>query len=317
MSDELQPTPPDGGRVSPSPGPARRPRAPTITIDTSAVQRSSSRVSRDPDHEMDRLSDDGRPLIGDRSDKSPRLRPASSTTPTELRVSNSFDSRESRPTSPHNVSSPTQWSNQNLLAVPMQRSRGQSFASDATGETTSTSDVTYVNTQTPTTETAPKAFGDQEQRTGAGGHPVIADAEALRPDKGTEAEFERENNPFAFTPGQMGKMYNPKSLGAFHAMGGLAGMEKGLRSDRHTGLSMDEKNIEGTVSFEEATAASSPSSEITVTEEPPLVNTQSAKDLGSGTFVDRKRIFSDNRLPQKKTKNIFQLMWLAYNSTLR
>ena len=33
----------------------------------------------------------------------------------------------------------------------------------------------------------------------------------------------------------------------------------------------------------------------------------------SGTYDDRKRIFNDNRLPQKKQKSILQLMWLAYN----
>ena len=30
-------------------------------------------------------------------------------------------------------------------------------------------------------------------------------------------------------------------------------------------------------------------------------------------FADRKRIFSDNRLPVRKPKNIFQLAWMAYN----
>ena len=78
---------------------------------------------------------------------------------------------------------------------------------------------------------------------GAGDHPVLADDEALRPDKGTEDDFEPEDNPFQFTPGQFGKMFNPKSLGAFHALGGLAGLEKGLRSDRKVGLSVHEETI--------------------------------------------------------------------------
>ena len=301
------------GRTSPSPspsaGPARRPRAPTITIDTSAVQRSSSKMSRDHEHELEHLSDDGKSVNGD---KSPNLRPSSNTQSPELRASNSFDSRESRPTSPHNVSSPTWGTAQTFLTVPNQRSRGASFDTDATGETASTSDITYVNTQTPLTDSPPKTFGD-EQKHGAGDHPVVPDSEALKPDKGTEEDFERANNPFAFTPGQMGKMYNPKSLGAFHAVGGLAGLEKGLRTDRGTGLSVDEKSLDGAVSFEEATAVDSPASDDTAVEEPAMVNTQSIGSAGSGTFDDRKRIFNDNRLPQKKPKSIFQLMWLAYN----
>ena len=146
---------------------------------------------------------------------------------------------------------------------------------------------------------------------GAGEHPVLPDSEALEPDQGTEDDFERENNPFAFAPGHMSKMLNPKSLGAFHALGGLSGIEKGLRSDRNTGLSVDEDRLDGTVSFEEATATSSPSSDITVAvaaEAAPAV-----ENTSSGSFTDRKRIFGGNVLPEKKPKSIFQLMWLAYN----
>lgn len=243
------------------------------------------------------------------------LRPShANSTPTELRASNSFDSRESRPTSPHNVSSPTQWSNpQTFLTVPINRSRGASFDTNASAESSSTSDVTFVNSQTPSTEHPPKSFGDNDRRLVAAEHPILSDSEALLPDKGTEADFQRDNNPFAFTPGQMGKMYNPKSLGAFHALGGLQGLEKGLRTDRGSGLSVDEKSIQGTVSFEDATAVGSPDSDTTIVDEPEMVSTQSASDAVSGTYDDRKRVFSDNRLPQKKTKSIFELMWLAYN----
>lgn len=269
-------------------------------------------MSRD-DHELEQLSDDGKSVSGEGASKSPKLGPAlGQSTPTELRASHSFDSRESRPTSPHNVSSPTQWNNpHNFLAVPQQRNRGGSV--DTEGDTASTSDVTYVNSQTPTHEKGLKAFAD-EPRHGAGDHPVLSDEEALRPDKGTEADFERENNPFAFTPGQLGKMFNPKSLGAFHAMGGLAGMEKGLRSDRHSGLSVDEKNVDGRITFEEATSVGSPASDSTVAvEEPEMASAPDGQNAGAGTYDDRKRIFSDNKLPQKKGKNFLQLVWMAYN----
>ncbi|PVH90105.1 hypothetical protein DM02DRAFT_467434, partial [Periconia macrospinosa] len=80
--------------------------------------------------------------------------------------------------------------------------------------------------------------------------------DALHPDPGTEHEFEVENNPFAFSPGQLGKMYNPKSLAAFRALGGIDGIEKGIKSDRRAGLSVDEVHVDGTVSFQEATQAS-------------------------------------------------------------
>lgn len=55
-----------------------------------------------------------------------------------------------------------------------------------------------------------------------------------RPD--TEAEFRVENNPFAFSPGQMNKLLNPKSLTAYRALGGFDGIQRGLRSDRNAEL---------------------------------------------------------------------------------
>ncbi|KAF4971472.1 hypothetical protein FSARC_1700 [Fusarium sarcochroum] len=63
--------------------------------------------------------------------------------------------------------------------------------------------------------------------------------DALNPDPGTEDLFEVERNPFAFSPGQLSKLLKPKSLNAFYALGGLNGLERGLRTDRTTGLSMD------------------------------------------------------------------------------
>ncbi|KAK4551812.1 plasma membrane calcium [Recurvomyces mirabilis] len=313
------PGPPTGTasttRASSSPTPqGKRPRAPTITIDTSAVRRSTDDTPnlQRPDHEMDNLSDDGRSLNGDKSPA--RLRPGSNTlsTPTDLRASGSFDRMDSRPTSPHNVSSPSQWNNpHNFLSVPNTRSRGQSFDTNASGETeASTSDITYVNTQSP--DSPPKTFDKRDNKAGDGEQFVIPEREeALLPDKGTEDDFVRENNPFAYAPGHMSKLLNPKSLGAFHALGGLAGIEKGLRSDRNTGLSMDESRLDGAVSFEEATASSSPASDRTAVEEP--IAELSGEKKSEGSFEDRKRIFDDNRLPERKPKSIFQLMWLAYN----
>ncbi|RMY76039.1 hypothetical protein D0864_09728, partial [Hortaea werneckii] len=308
---------PEDGRKSPSPNPGRRPRAPTITIDTSAVRRSASNKSQRPDHEMDELSDDGKSINGDKSPQG--LRPGSNalSTPTETRGHHSFESGESIPTSPHNISSPSQWNNPNtFLSVPaQQRSRGQSFGTDASGDSASVSDITYVNS--PSLGSTPKAFGDHghhEGIRGAGEHPVLSDDEALQPDKGTEDDFHRENNPFAFAPGHMTKLLNPKSLGAFHAVGGLRGLEKGLRSDRQAGLSMDEQTLSGSVSFEEATAHASPSSDQTAVNEEEIARQNSSQEMvGQGSYEDRKRIFGDNRLPERKPKNILQLMWMAYN----
>lgn len=138
--------------------------------------------------------------------------------------------------------------------------------------------------------------------------------EALRPDKGNEKDFEVTDNPFAFTPGQLNKLLNPKSLAAFKALGGLKGLERGLRTDISAGLSVDEVNLDGKVSFEEATSSPSPKS----SEAQTLVrqNTQATGREIQGQFRDRLRVFKDNRLPEKKPDSIWVLIWKTYNDRI-
>jgi Ca2+-transporting ATPase len=100
-----------------------------------------------------------------------------------------------------------------------------------------------------------------------------------------------ENNPFAFTPEILGKMFNPKSLPTFHALGGLAGLVHGLRTDCRSGLSVDE----------------------TVVDRRNYSTFQSNSPAASDLYVDRKRVFGVNRLPERKPKSICQLMWIAFN----
>lgn len=293
--------PHDGaGRSSPSPGPPKRQRAPTITIDTSAVG-TSDVANAVP---LESLPNDRAQQNSARNnnDESADQVPA-------LRASNSFESRESRPTSPHNVSSPASRTNDhtNFLSVPNNRSRGNSL--DSAGSV-STDDRTYINPSSPST-------GETTTKKANGGpvNDILSDEEALKPDPGTEADFEVQDNKFAFSPGQMSKLLNPKSLGAFHALGGLDGLEKGLRTNRKSGLSTDEQRLDGYVSFEDATKASHEPQHPKTDKEPATridSSPQPAKPSES-SFADRKSVFSDNRLPERKAKNIFQLAWIAYN----
>ena len=111
-------------------------------------------------------------------------------------------------------------------------------------------------------------------------------------------------------------MLNPKSFAAFHALGGLKGLEKGLRTDRLAGLSLDEKKLDGTVSFDQAVAAGSRDKDSEDQGGRLLLRTTTtgaSRKLSEDSFTDRKRIFKDNRLPEKKAKSIFQLAWMAYN----
>lgn len=137
---------------------------------------------------------------------------------------------------------------------------------------------------------------------------------ALRPDPGSEADFEVANNKFAFSPGQLNKLLNPKSLQAYAALGGIRGIEVGLRTNLQSGLSADESSLDGAVSFEEATRAGNKMKHLGWDEAPahPTAH-QAAAEAGHGSFSDRLKVFSNNALPEKKPTPLWKLVWMAYN----
>jgi Ca2+-transporting ATPase len=287
MADPSAPSPVEG-----------RKRAPTITVDTSAVNPNDTNMTESAPLGEPHTNTSTVPSVDNNLSPTQARHP-----PQELHGANSFESSASRPTSPHNVSSPAQaWNGSNFLAVPgAPRSRGNSMDS-ATENGESHSSGTYVTSQN--SDIPKNEMGPTE---------VLDAKDALKPDPGTEHEFEVENNKFAFSPGQLGKLYNPKSLGAFYALGGIDGIEKGLRTDRKAGLSLDEATLDGVVTFEDATTPSTVDKPTKSSPEQGLSHTDTAKDAGANAFADRKRVYSDNRLPVRKPKNIFQLAWMAYN----
>jgi Ca2+-transporting ATPase len=305
---------------------------PTITIDTSAV--SNTHHSPPQAMESDAVAlralpnspstlqgeplpghDSAGNIISNHSYHASHSSQASRISIPELRASASFDSRDSRPTSPHNVSSPTSRGGDGFLSVPGLRSRQNSIdTNDDSHSKTDYSGDTYTNIP---------GQGDSthEQGRASGNEDIMNNPEALTPDPGKEEEFEVEDNSFAFSVGQLNKLINPKSLAAFYALGGLAGLEKGLRTNRRAGLSIDESDLDGTVTFDEARlAATKPTSLQEADMKTPLARADTKSTIQSrraaspqDSFFDRKRIYSDNRLPEKKGKNIFQLMWITYN----
>ena len=168
------------------------------------------------------------------------------------------------------------------------------------------------------------------------------------------------NNPFAFTPKQLSKLHDPKDLNVLRAMGGLQGLEIGLRTDVTKGLSPDEDILDGQVTLadvwhaletrkkehvkngyqsEKQPEASNEDKDIKVVmdvfdekEKLPRTDTEKRKhSLGSRRptlasmkvtshtphrFSDRIRVFSENRIPERKPKNIFQLMWMALHDKI-
>lgn len=132
------------------------------------------------------------------------------------------------------------------------------------------------------------------------------------------------DNKFAYSAGQLSKLFNPKSLDAFYALGGLKGLEKGLRTDRNAGLSPDEQTVDGYVKFEDCAAQGAPKYGANGDTAPVLAEGKEQHPAGAAAaashhhaagsqFADRKRIFKDNTLPEKKRKTLLQLAWITYN----
>lgn len=268
-----------------------------MPADHSQSQPSISPVAP-PDHDGSPSGNVDQPPFGFNSQQRP-----------ELHAGTSFESRECRPTSPHNVSSPvTSRTNDGatgFLSVPNKlRDRQNSVDSDDIARSVTSHGETTVVASSYTQTDKLKAGGNEK---------IMKDVKALSPDTGTEDDFKVEANPFAFSPGQLNKMFNPKSLPAFFALGGMRGLEKGLRSDRKSGLSSEEMYLDGEISFEQATAQDEKAVTEGVSSTAMTQTRTTNKARPDEPFADRYRVFRDNRLPVKKGKSLLELMWITYN----
>ncbi|KAL4923066.1 putative calcium transporting ATPase (Pmc1) [Aspergillus undulatus] len=149
--------------------------------------------------------------------------------------------------------------------------------------------------------------------------------DALSPTPATEKDFRVVDNKFAFSPGQLNKLLNPKSIDAFYALGGLRGLEYGLQTDLVNGLSTSEGVITRAIGFEEARGvAFSEKSTVAVeasTSHSQHVRPSSPKTIAqskssSAPFHDRTRIFGTNALPSAPKKKFIRLLWDAYNDKI-
>ena len=161
-----------------------------------------------------------------------------------------------------------------------------------------------------------------ETHSGDGPPSTARESQPLEPDPGEEHLFVVENNPFAFSPGQLSKLADPKSLPALQALGGIEGLERGLRTNRQSGLSLDETHLPGIVSFQEATAHEAGTRQkgaqksVCTDMTPRDVSRASTQPLATpdragDRYADRKRVFQEHRLPERKSKSFLQLAWIA------
>ena len=250
---------------------------------------------------------------------------------------------DEEPSNVHSQTSPS-LSPSNLLNVPGQQAPGQ-----------------------PASHSRSASFGSSESTSGGSPSTGLVSSDIGDPmgDKRDllkkEAEEEQiPDNPFAFTPKQLAKLHDPKDLDVLRAMGGLRGLEIGLRTNIEEGLSPDEDTLEGQVTLADVwhkierqkkekvkngynLEKSKDPKEAEGEEINVLLPRQSQGDVRradtggrkSSTaskrptlaalrsnasqpqhFSDRIRVFSENRIPEKKPKNIFQLMWMALHDKI-
>lgn len=135
-------------------------------------------------------------------------------------------------------------------------------------------------------------------------NPSIVESNPLQPDPGSEGDFEVADNPFAFSPGQLNKLFNPKSLAAYVALGGLEGIARGLQTDVQSGLNLGETSAPKHVTLEDAVSRS--------LELPAKPRTQNQPSPTTEAFGDRIRVYNRNVLPSKEATPLWKLMWAAY-----
>ncbi|TQS38534.1 hypothetical protein Golomagni_00959 [Golovinomyces magnicellulatus] len=300
----------------------RRQRAPTITINTSAVSIDSSIPEEEEINSFPTYSTTQNERHSSESVDKDSNSPIHSKSKPSL--ASGLESRLPQATRGQDRDSRSSLSQKNapqiavrgdrasgFLAVPSSRSRQNSIeTNDGNQRGTSCNDETFNSSGN--NGDCGKVLSNDE---------IMNDPNALDPDLGTEAEFQTDPAPFAFSQGQLNKLINPKSLSAFYALGGLAGLEKGLRTDRKLGISVDETNFKGSISFNEAKAAAADPPTNIESKTPNLqlsnkLSNSSTKDSirsEKNLYVDRKRVYKDNRLPVKGGKSLLRLMWITYN----
>ncbi|KAL2869448.1 putative calcium transporting ATPase (Pmc1) [Aspergillus lucknowensis] len=142
-------------------------------------------------------------------------------------------------------------------------------------------------------------------------------SDALAPEPQYEKDFRVCDNKFAFSPGQLNKLLNPKSTDAFYAVGGLKGLEYGLQTDLTMGLSTDETILSRSITLEEARqVALSSKWTSSGSSHPTLPSTPKPQQASSSPFADRIRIFGTNAQPEAPKKKFLRLVWDAYNDKI-
>ncbi|KAJ6069190.1 hypothetical protein N7499_011077 [Penicillium canescens] len=138
---------------------------------------------------------------------------------------------------------------------------------------------------------------------GADGSRISAFWSAMRQKHVPELSSSSTFTPFSLNPDTLGDLVQSRDVQKLHALGGVRGLEEELRTDIHSGLSLDETYLDAWAVSTNTTSAD----KVIVPERTSTAEPQ------HDAFVDRRRYYGDNRLPAKPPPSFLGLMWAAYN----
>ncbi|RHZ80355.1 hypothetical protein Glove_137g68 [Diversispora epigaea] len=132
---------------------------------------------------------------------------------------------------------------------------------------------------------------------------------------------ESYESPFAYDPKALANILDPKSLIALKNLGGLEGLFKGLHTNPQTGLISSESAL-SPITIEEITEGKyveNKEKKDHENVEKDSINKNQIKKAKSfieihdesAPFYQRTRTYGKNVLPERKSKSIFELMWMA------
>ncbi|CAG8901415.1 unnamed protein product [Penicillium nalgiovense] len=107
----------------------------------------------------------------------------------------------------------------------------------------------------------------------------------------TEQSTQWTSSIFSLDPDALGDLVQSKDVQSFHSLGRVKGLEEGLRTDVHSGLSLDETYLGAPVDVAPSTTSTAP------TEKTAISGSPISTDLGYDAFVDRRKFFGTIAYP--------------------
>jgi Ca2+-transporting ATPase len=115
-------------------------------------------------------------------------------------------------------------------------------------------------------------------------------------------------SPFEFTPSTLAALFDPKSLSQLNQLGGLQGLEKGLKTSLDYGLREQGPTLVRQTTTD--SVLSRISTKITG------VVPDDTNRFPNDDLKQRVAVYGENKIPQRKTKSLLELMYIAMHDKI-